>query len=244
MIIDVLGKRNTRKVNVNVNKEVAKFICATMVDDPRSKILDQNTIGCTYTYETRRNDQPTKSEDVWCWWCCHPFDTNPLPMPMKYDEIRDVFTVRGFFCSWSCMKAYNYEHTGYRSGIVNGWIGMLRRRSSSEGTTAMSIKCAPPRQALRVFGGNLSIEEFRKTKQSYVILPSNMIHETPNLVVAQDPNKKTAKSVAAANNVAIDFDNVKAKTEPLRLKRTKPTANHKNTLEKTLGINFFISSTT
>ena len=204
------------------------------MDDPRSTILDQDTIG--YSSE-RVVPSQEEHESVWCWWCCHPFDTTPLPMPMKYDDRRDVFTVGGYFCSWGCMKAYNYEHTGYRSGIVNGWIGMLRRRSSGGGLTG-PIKCAPPRQALRVFGGNLTIDEFRTTKMSFVVLPSNMIHEVPNLVVVHDPNKKkTPKSVATAN-VPIDFDNVKAKTEPLRLKRTKPTANHKNTLEKTLGINF------
>jgi len=79
-----------------------------------------------------------------------------------------------------------------------------------------------------------------------VVLPSNMIHETPNLVVIHEqvPNKKALSKSAAKENVAIDFDHVKAKTEPLRLKRTKPTANHKNTLEKTMGINFFTSSST
>lgn len=226
---------------MKVNKEVVK--APGGMDEPRSRILDQDTIGCSSerTKDVAVTPITSEKENVWCWWCCHPFDTTPLPMPMKYDDRRDVFTVGGYFCSWSCMKAYNYEHTGYRSGIVNGWIGMLRRRTLEGGTG--SIKCAPPRQALRVFGGNLTIDEFRTTKMSCVVLPSNMIHETPNLVVVHDPNKKTPKSVAT-ENVPIDFDNVKAKTEPLRLKRTKPTVNHKNTLEKTLGINFFISSTT
>lgn len=222
---------------MNVNKEIVQVPCG--MDDPRFTILDQDTIG--YSSERVATVVPSENENVWCWWCCHPFDTTPLPMPITYDDRRDVFTVRGYFCSWSCMKAYNYEHTGYRSGIVNGWIGMLRRRSTP-GETGTSIKCAPPRQTLRVFGGNLTIEEFRTSRTSYILLPPNVVHETPNLVMHEPKNKKVLSKSVATENVAIDFDHVKAKTEPLRLKRTKPTANHKNTLEKTLGINFFKST--
>jgi hypothetical protein len=91
--------------------------------------------------------------DIWCHWCCHPFDTAPVPCPVKYDYITNKFDVKGVFCSWACSAAYSIDK--YKS-LNNLYI----LRKSIEGTET-PINVAGPKVCLKVFGGYMSIEEFR-----------------------------------------------------------------------------------
>lgn len=174
------------------------------------------------------------STGVWCWWCCHPFDGVPIPLPTRYDEGADVFDVRGIFCCWGCVKAYNHEHTGYRRGIVENLITLLHKRLMGR---IERIKSSPPRCALEVFGGSMSIDQFRNVpaNQTYRVLPQNMIPRIPNMVQF-DAQEYTPTPSYKQHDTPVDFERVTSKSEPLRLKRMKPTVNHKNTLEKVMGI--------
>jgi len=107
--------------------------------------------------------------NVCCWWCAHTFTTCPCTLPVKYDSLRKRFTFVGIFCSWNCTKSYNYEkndHVRYQRAelitlLVQQMYGILH---------AINIKPAPPRQCLKMFGGYMTINEFRddnKTVDSY-----------------------------------------------------------------------------
>src|SRR6185312_11606305 len=43
---------------------------------------------------------------TWCWWCCHPFDSFPVYLPVKYHPKTKQFKVKGCFCSFNCVMAY------------------------------------------------------------------------------------------------------------------------------------------
>lgn len=102
-------------------------------------------------------EYPNKS-DLWCWWCSHPFDTPPRFFPTKYDEIRKRFKVCGNFCSWGCVKSFMLSDTVYSSKVSMSILNLLIK--SIHGST-YDIPCAPPRCMLKVFGGNMTIDEFR-----------------------------------------------------------------------------------
>ena len=79
--------------------------------------------------------------NIWCWWCCHPFETIPLELPHKYDTHRNKFYTSGTFCSWSCMKSYAIEKHGVtRGSIMCGNIVTMRRKLFDK---IGSIKFAP-----------------------------------------------------------------------------------------------------
>lgn len=221
--------------------------------DPRSLLLDVDDVeaaaeyvpfsGATNTVVVRKRSKivsQKQKQSVWCWWCCHPFESPRLALPTKYDEKRDVFHVKGVFCSWACVKAYNNEHTGYQRGIVTNLITLLAKRSGPNPGRMKSFKSAPPRQTLKVFGGFMDIDQFRSVSSNttYAVLPDNMIFETPNVVVLETKKSTKKKTIAAENedDRCCDFDAVKTKSEPLRLKRTKPATKHPNTIENLLGI--------
>ena len=100
---------------------------------------------------------------VCCWWCCNGFDTPSFSIPSEYNERRDRYTLFGIFCSPACGKAYMIKERGGDMGLRAHWFSrLLSRHYKIKGV----VHAAPPRQALRMFGGPMSIEEFRSGSQS------------------------------------------------------------------------------
>jgi hypothetical protein len=107
------------------------------------------------------NENWLHNTDVCCWWCCHKFESVPLGLPVKYDELKRKFQVKGVFCSFSCMMAYN--KSGRRNNTQEYLIKFLYNKLTGTILNDMNLEPAPPRCCLKMFGGELSIEEFRNS---------------------------------------------------------------------------------
>jgi len=106
-----------------------------------------------------------KKTNVCCWWCCHPFENTPCTLPVRYNEYTKRYTLTGIFCSWNCTRAYNMEKNDHRSNERSELITFLVKQLSSI-KDSIFIKKAPPRQSLKMFGGNMNINEFRNSFSS------------------------------------------------------------------------------
>lgn len=102
-----------------------------------------------------------------CWHCCSPFPGVVHPLPTAYDARRRAYTFVGCFCSWSCVKGHNLEVNGGK--YVHREICMHIARlmvhtadSVDTGGMDVSARAAPVRTSLEMFGGPLSLEQFRK----------------------------------------------------------------------------------
>lgn len=117
-----------------------------------------------------------ESTDVWCWWCCHPFSGIPRFLPTHYDPLRKRFRVKGNFCSWSCAKAYMIKEDKARDNgrLFLELMNCIRHKDV--------VRPAPPRQTLKVFGGPLAIEDFRRTDKSFEILNLNIQLDTKEFI--------------------------------------------------------------
>lgn len=107
--------------------------------------------------------------NVWCHWCCHPFDTEPVPLPTKRKP-NGTFVVRSntVFCSIPCARAYAKKEDLDDSLVVTMALeiyGFMFTKTVERGKelNLEAFQCAPPREVLRDFGGKLSIEEYRST---------------------------------------------------------------------------------
>jgi hypothetical protein len=118
---------------------------------------NKNDIVILKCFRGQKTLWPEKS-DVWCWWCCHPFESIPRFIPTKYDPIRDRFKVIGNFCSWNCAKAYFIFDKTSKLTLGPSIFTLLVKKING---IFIDINCAPPRQALKCFGGNMDIEKFR-----------------------------------------------------------------------------------
>lgn len=162
---------------------------------------------------------------MWCWWCCHDFKGQSLSMPYKYFERQNKFVTSGNFCSWSCMKTYALDTYGINRGsIICGNMIMMRKKLYGK---LGSIKPAPKKHRLVEFGGDLTIEEFRKNliidEETQNPIISEPIHENVIPIVSNTTKMYEIKSASGIN-------------EPLRLKREKPLKRDQNNLESVLGL--------
>lgn len=191
-------------------------------------------------------DWPTRT-DQWCWYCCHPFDTSPLPLPLQYDSKLDMFHVTGTFCGWPCIKAFNGASASYTKSIIANHITLLHRRCTGR---LRGIRSAPPRQALRVFGGSMSIEQFREASRhdvEYCVLPPKMVLHTDVVHEQQHASRRAAAAQDARRppldlGQVVSFKDVDTRNETLRLKRPRPPQNDRNLLERTMGIGALVQT--
>ena len=186
--------------------------------------------------KNKQNEWPM-STNISCYWCCHRFFNEPVGIPIKYAD--EKFHVFGCFCSLECAQAHNYS---MRDGIDEMWersnlINMLSRKLKYN--KHGFVKPAPPRLALKMFGGHLSIEEFRNFSQKSKIMNINF---PPMLTVTQQIEEINECEVNSDYKfIPIDTERINKYKEKMRLKRTKPIHDLKNTLDN--AINIKITST-
>jgi hypothetical protein len=150
-----------------------------------------------------------------CWWCCHQFDSIPIGLPEKY--INDTFHLYGCFCSFNCAQAYNLNTNDNKVWEIYSLLNFFKKKICDLNNIQYKnydyICSSPPRQSLNIFGGPLTIEDFRNslnslTKNYNYILPP-MIPLIGILEII--PNEITP------NNIKIKNIN-----NNLKLKRSKP----------------------
>lgn len=111
-------------------------------------------------HEFIHSDNWLDKTDICCWWCCHQFETVPIGLPVKYDE-KKKFHVKGVFCSFSCMMAYKNDNPIYQS--KRDLINFLYKKLTGTFLLDINLVPAPPRCALKIFGGELNINQFRNS---------------------------------------------------------------------------------
>ena len=121
------------------------------------------------------------------------------------------------------MKAYNLERNNNGKTTMNIMI-MRRKMYNSFG----NIHTAPSRFRLQVFGGPMTIEEFR-ANQTVDAGPITPIREEPYKSMVIRMNTDSIDKLAQITHST-------GKNEPLKLKRAKPLKRDVNNLEMTLGI--------
>ena len=123
------------------------------------------------------NDQrPWIPKGTLCWHCCHSLGETPVPMPIEYDDKRRLYTVSGNFCSFACMSKYAQESKRYSATGKRGMAIFQLWRDVTK-SSSPKVPIAPPRQFLDVFGGHMSIDEFRQSseKERYDEIPERCI---------------------------------------------------------------------
>lgn len=138
-----------------------------------------------------------------CWWCCHSFGWDALHFPYSFKS--NVFHTTGYFCSWECMKAYAIDKNRLEECE---YITLMRKRMEGK---LNSTKRAPSKYSLQLFGGSLTIDEFRRNVPCTIKIPGEIFQQQS--VIKED------KPV-----------------EGLKLKREKPLERTKGKLETSLGV--------
>jgi hypothetical protein len=128
---------------------------------------------------TETVNEPNALDPSHCWHDCHPYYGSMIGLPIRMDG--EKFITEGQFCSYACAKAYAvYEkrHTNKFEGLLSMMFrSHITQKRDSNGKMIL-VPMAPPRSALKAFGGSMTITEFRETTnqgEKYEKLPPSQI---------------------------------------------------------------------
>lgn len=172
--------------------------------------------------------------DTACFWCCHSFSNTAFVIPTHYESYTHTYRGEGHFCSPECALSSIYKDSGLteserwlRHSLLVSVYGTLYSPQPAE------IHPAPDRRVLRMFGGNLDIQQYRELLRN----------STRPLQIAMTPIRLYMPSVntqASARDVksyvSLTAETVQKATQQLRLKRSKPVHEGTSTLDKCLGV--------
>jgi len=168
--------------------------------------------------------------DVACFWCCHTFENKPVVLPIR--DQGDFIQVHGNFCSPECGMAYLFEQ---RLDSYARWeqLSLLNRIYGS----AEPLRPAPPKQILKLFGGPMSIEEYRSLLHSRMLRVDIHLPPMVSLLATMDTKPIDFYDVSLTKGVMETVKERLAKAEEvLKLKRTKPLKAWESTLDACINL--------
>lgn len=174
-----------------------------------------------------------------CWWCVHALPQRPcIHLPIQYDEKRHKWTTIGNFCSWACAKAYAIDMASAKSLEYQSLLATMRVQALGR---RVPLWAAPKRQALKCFGGTMTIDEFRsygghvEPPQLYWPHERRVVMGIQTVDSGASTMVRKAAPTGASQKIAA-IENATASTDTLRLKRNKPLVRAESKLESALGL--------
>lgn len=229
-----ISKNNSDNSNNNSDNNYKKDERDEKDEDTKiNKIIKKNLKNILYEFINANNDKTwPESTNTHCWWCCHQFTWMPCSLPEYYKK--DKFYVSGCYCSFNCTASYNFSKNDDDVWERYSLLNLMYKKLYNQKLTKINL--APPRETLKMFGGYLSIEEFRenslKNDKTFVVIKPPLISIIPKIEENISNSGKNFK-----NNIIQVNENILNKTQNnLKLKRNKPVTNPNSTLQSFMDL--------
>jgi hypothetical protein len=202
---------------------------------PKEPEIDYYTLKSTLLVQFKDSSDikqiPSQSDSA-CFWCCHSFTHRPVVLPIR--DTGEYLEVSGNYCSPECAVAYLFD---MRQDSHTRWeqLALLYRvyGEACQGT----IHPAPPRTSLRLFGGSLSIEEYRTLIQSHKVRVDVHLPPMVSILSTMDTKPIDFYDASLTKNVNETVkERLQKAEEVLRLRRTKPLKAWESTLDACINL--------
>jgi hypothetical protein len=165
-----------------------------------------------------------------CLWCCYSVPGDSFVIPTHYESYTNFYTAEGNYCSPECALAAIYREphsTESERWLRHSLLRTFYRRLYGD----KDIQPAPDKRVLRIFGGNLDIQQYRE----FVNHCSKPLQLAMPPVRLYMPSVNTQASVRDVKSyVSLSNETVNKASQQLRLKRSKPVHEGIPTLDKCL----------
>ena len=233
--VNLMDSNTNLNGNANLNANDNKYISSFNKDDDNktNKVIKKNLKNIMYEFINANNDKTwPESTSIYCWWCCHPFTCTPCAIPEYYKK--EKFYVNGCFCSFNCAASYNFSKNDDNMWERYSLLNLMYKKLYDN--KFVKINLAPPREILKIFGGYMSIEEFRensyKNEKIFSVVKPPLISIIPKIEENISNNQKNIKV-----NFPLVNENILNKTQNnLKLKRNKPVTNPNSTLQSFMDL--------
>ena len=187
------------------------------------------TLLVSFNSANNHNQTIPEQTDVYCFWCCHGFTGRPCVLPQAC--IESVWRVYGNFCSPSCGLSYLMNET-MDTHIRWERIALLSRLYGGE-----RIYPAPSRECLAVFGGTMTIDEYRTLVDEHKLRVDIQYPPMVSILASMDTKPIDFYETSIKNSfVAAAQERLHKAEEGLKLRRTKPLKDRESTLDSCLNI--------
>ena len=170
--------------------------------------------------------------DIACFWCCHTFDNKPIILPIR--DQGEYIQVQGNYCSPECAMSYLFD---MHQDSYARWeqLSLLNRLYGP--AVGGPIRPAPNRQILKLFGGPVSIEDYRNLVRQGKLRVDLHLPPMVSLLATMDTKPIDFYDVSLTKNVMETVKERLAKAEEvLKLKRTKPLKAWESTLDACINL--------
>jgi hypothetical protein len=167
-----------------------------------------------------------------CFWCCHGFTHRPVVLPIR--DTGEHLLVMGNYCSPECAAAYLFD---MRQDAHTRWeqLALLYRVYGE--VCDNNIHPAPPRSILQLFGGSLSIQEYRGLIRSHNVRVDVHLPPMVSILATMDTKPIDFYDASLTKNVNETVkERLQKAEEVLRLRRTKPLKAWESTLDACLNL--------
>jgi len=182
--------------------------------------------------DANREQRLPESTDVACFWDCHPFRTTPCVIPTVIEE--GIWRVYGNFCCPECAAAYLFNE---RLDLHVQWerFALLNRLYAP---MEESVRLAPSRSVLRLFGGALDVSDYRSLIGEKRMRVDVMTPPMISIIQVMDTKPIDFYDASMKNTfIPWEMDRMnRPGAQGLRLRRMKPVAEKETTLEFCMGI--------
>lgn len=184
-----------------------------------------------FEQKNKNNEWPSNTS-ISCYWCCHKFDNSPFGIPVSYNN--GNFEVFGCFCSLECAAAHNFKSNESLDEVWERYnlINLLCRRLS----IGRIVKPAPDKMTLKMFGGFMDIENFRKYSVTNKVVNINFPPMTSLTQQIEEINEYELNS--DLKYIPLDSERINRCKEKMIFKRNKPISKDKTTIESTMNLKY------
>lgn len=219
---DLKNKKHSIKLEEkNEDEYQVNLMTTNMLKEIRYQFINAN----------KNNKWPEKT-NLACLWCFHRFDTIPIALPEKYNSYNDTFYLDGCFCSFNCAAAYNFDKKDHHMWERYSLLNLLYRKINKK---FIKIKPAPPREALKIVGGYMSIEEYRNIlitqNKEYTLLHPPMISIIPKI-----EETLTYSNIKSNKNAYVPLDDDRILKAQESIKKSKKKNNNNKTLQDLMDL--------
>ena len=166
-----------------------------------------------------------------CLWCSCSFNSTPIPLPIS--KIDNKFYVRGCFCSFNCALAYNFDKNFSNKWEYSALLHLLYKTIHKK---YVKILPAPSKELLKIYGGPLSISEYRNNlitnDSSYNIIYPPIVSVLPVIEETTNTNKMKEDLYVPLNLDLIDNSSLSIKSKLVK----QPSSNVQQTLQSYMDL--------
>ena len=171
--------------------------------------------------------------DTACFWCVHQFSWQPCIIPER--EEKGVWRVYGNFCAANCAMAYLLQEN-LDTHVRWERIALLHRLYGKSYQSGR-IFPSPPRETLKLFGGNMDIDTYRATIAAGKIRVDLQVPPMVSILGSIDTKPIDFYDSSMKHTISPLLGEIVPKAEEgLRLKRSKPLKEKESTLDSVLKI--------